>query len=229
MADRPELMAIGDSIYNGTRSLTTNGELARISAPAQIADAFKWPFVTPTYPYDVLVNFETIVRNNEFSLAGIVNKAVANAQAWLALPSWSAVDRFDNISIAQSTISDQWTLKFSDQFPKIQTLIDQLNNQASMATTDVINAFMDLYTAVNVSFLLNPGRDPASQWANMTPLDIVAARSPRRLLINLGINDGVWTICLQAVKNQFDDGKLRNDMQTLGGRLLAMKQAGQVD
>ncbi len=40
MPDRPELMAIGDSIYNGTRSLTTNAELARLSVPAQVARAF---------------------------------------------------------------------------------------------------------------------------------------------------------------------------------------------
>ena len=35
-------MAIGDSIYNGTRSLTTNAELAALSVPAQVARAFGW-------------------------------------------------------------------------------------------------------------------------------------------------------------------------------------------
>ena len=38
--DLSELMAIGDSIYNGTRSLTTNAELAQLSVPAQVARAF---------------------------------------------------------------------------------------------------------------------------------------------------------------------------------------------
>ncbi len=34
MPDRPELMAIGDPICNGMRSLTTNAELARLSVPS---------------------------------------------------------------------------------------------------------------------------------------------------------------------------------------------------
>ena len=47
MADRPELMAIGDSIYNGTRSLTTNAEMAQNAVPAQVARAFGWDFRAP--------------------------------------------------------------------------------------------------------------------------------------------------------------------------------------
>ena len=224
MADRPELMAIGDSIYNGTRSLTTNGELARISAPAQVAKAFKWRFVTPTYPFDVLFNLETIVRKNEFSLGKIAAGAVTNARAWLAQPTWSAVDTFDNISIAQSTLSDQWTFTFEDQFAQIPGLIAKLQ-----AGTDVLNTLMALYMAVNVSFLLNPSRKPDSPWAKLTPLQIIAARQPKRLLVNLGINDGVWTICLQATGDKFNKDQLRADMDTLGGHLKDMVTAGQVD
>jgi hypothetical protein len=224
MADRPELMAIGDSIYNGTRSLTTNGELARNSAPAQVANAFKWRFVTPTYPFDVLFNLETIVRKNEFSLDKIVAGAVANAKAWLAQPSWSAVDTFDNISIAQSTISDQWTFTFEDQFAKIPDLIAKLQ-----AGTDRLNNLMALYMAVNVSFLLNPSRKADSPWAKLTPLEIIGKRQPKRLLVNLGINDGVWTICLQATGDKFNKDQLRADMNKLGGKLRDMVTAGQVD
>ena len=68
MADRPELMAIGDSIYNGTRSLTTNAELARLSVPAQVARAFGWDFKSPAYPFDVLFNLEALFRANAFDL-----------------------------------------------------------------------------------------------------------------------------------------------------------------
>lgn len=224
MVDRPELMAIGDSIYNGTRSLTTNGELARYSAPAQVANAFKWKFVTPTYPSDVLFNLETIVRKNQFSLDTIRNGAIANAQGWLALPRWSAVDAFDNISIAQSTMSDQWTFTFQDQVAQIPVLLAKLQ-----AETDTLDTLMALYTAINVSFLLNPSRDPNSPWATLTPLEIIAARRPKRLLVNLGINDGVWTICLQATGKKFDKNQFKADMHTLGGHLSKLKAAGQVD
>src|SRR3982750_4938457 len=83
MPDRPELMAIGDSIYNGTRSLTTNAELARLSVPAQVALAFGWDFKSPTYPFDVLFNLEALLRANVFDLRTLKAAVVANAQGWL--------------------------------------------------------------------------------------------------------------------------------------------------
>ena len=80
MPDRPELMAIGDSIYNGTRSLTTNAELARLSAPAQVARAFGWDFQAPTYPFDVLFNLEALFRAGAFDLGTLKMAVLANAQ-----------------------------------------------------------------------------------------------------------------------------------------------------
>ena len=86
-----------------------------------------------------------------------------------------------------------------------------------------------LYEAINVSFLLNPSNDPASTFADKTPLEIVAQRSPKRLLVNIGINDGIWTICLLATKDQFKPGAIATDMHDLGVRLADMRAAGQID
>ena len=107
MPDRPELMAIGDSIYNGTRSLTTNAELAALAVPAQVARAFGWNFRTPSYPRDVLFDLEDLFRSGRFDLDGLKQSVLDNAQAWLDQGRWSADDCFDNISIAQTTIADQ--------------------------------------------------------------------------------------------------------------------------
>ena len=78
MADRPELMAIGDSVYNGTRSLTTNTEMARNAVPAQVARAFGWDFNAPDYPFDVLFNLETIFRTGDFSVRRLKDAVLAN-------------------------------------------------------------------------------------------------------------------------------------------------------
>ena len=105
MPDRPELMAIGDSIYNGTRSLTTNGQLAKLSVPAQVARAFGWDFKVPAYPFDVLFDLEALFRASAFDLNRLRASVIANAERWLATPSWADADCFDNLAIAQTTIA----------------------------------------------------------------------------------------------------------------------------
>ena len=68
-----------------------------------------------------------------------------------------------------------------------------------------------------------------SEWADKTPLEIVAERRPKRLLIDIGINDGLWTVCLEAIKTEFDPAAIATAMHDLGVRLAEMKAAGQVD
>lgn len=225
MADRPELMAIGDSIYNGTRSLTTNAELARLSVPAQVARAFGWDFRIPAYPFDVLFNLEALFRGSAFTLATLKNAVVANAERWLALPSWADVDSFDNIAVAQTVIGDLARSTFLNHVSQIQPLLAQLRDSDGIEFAPLIA----LYKAINTSFLLNPQRDAHGVWADKTALEIVAARRPKRLLVNVGINDGVWTVCLQAIKSELDPAAIAADMHDLGVRLQAMKAAGQVD
>jgi len=225
MPDRPELMAIGDSIYNGTRSLTTNAELARLSAPAQVARAFGWDFQAPTYPFDVLFNLEALFRAGAFDLGTLKMAVLANAQRWLDTDSWADVDCFDNIAIAQTTIGDQARSTYLNHASQIPPLLDQLRNGGDLDFA----ALAALYEAINTSFVLNPSRDPDSEWADKTPLEIVAARRPKRLLVNIGINDGIWTVCLEAIKTELDPAAIAADMHDLGVRLAALKAAGEVD
>ena len=226
MPDRPELMAIGDSIYNGTRSLTTNAELAALAVPAQVARAFGWNFRTPSYPRDVLFDLEDLFRSGRFDLDGLKQSVLDNAQAWLDQGRWSADDCFDNISIAQTTIADQASLTYNNNVSKIAGLIEAVRDAEGF---DFVGVLPALYEAVNASFLLNPSNDPASAFADRTPLEILAQRRPKRLLVNIGINDGIWTICLMATKDQFSPDAIATDMHDLGVRLNDMRQAGQID
>lgn len=225
MPDRPELMAIGDSIYNGTRSLTTNAELAQLSVPAQVARAFGWPFKAPAYPFDVLFNLEALFRADSFNLDTLKASVIANAERWLARSPWADDDCFDNIAIAQTTIADQAKLTHLNQVAQIEPLLARLRSSSGLD----FGSLAGLYEAINTSFLLNPRRDPQSPWADKTTLEIVAARRPRRLLVNIGINDGIWTVCLEGIKTEFDPAAIATDMHDLGDRLAAMKQLGQVD
>lgn len=226
MPDRPELMAIGDSIYNGTRSLTTNAELAALAVPAQVAQAFGWDFRTPSYPRDVLFDLEDLFRSDRFDLDGLKRSVLENAQAWLDPGRWSADDCFDNISIAQTTIADQAALTYNNNVSTIADLIDDVRQAQGF---DFVGVLPALYEAINASFLLNPSNDPASVFADRTPLEILAQRKPKRLLVNIGINDGIWTICLMATKDQFKPDAIATDMHDLGVRLSDMRQAGQID
>jgi len=58
----PEMMAIGDSLYNGVRSLSINASLAQWSVPAQVARALNIPFTVPEYPRNVVVDMEHWLR-----------------------------------------------------------------------------------------------------------------------------------------------------------------------
>lgn len=225
MPDRPELMAIGDSIYNGTRSLTTNAEVAQLSVPAQVARAFGWDFRTPSYPSEVLFDLEDLVRSGQFNQTRLKESVLANAQAWLDGGRWSDADHFDNISIAQTTIADQSTLTYRNNAAQIGPLIQRLHNASGID----FKVLVALYEAINVSFILNPSNDPASEWANRTPLQNIARRKPKRLLVNIGINDGIWSICLLAATDEFKPDQIAEDMHELGQLLHDMKQAGQVD
>jgi hypothetical protein len=74
-----DMMAIGDSLFNGVRSLTINQQLAQWSAPAQVARALGIPFANPDYPRNVVINFEQWLR--EFpNVAGVAIDIGQNIQ-----------------------------------------------------------------------------------------------------------------------------------------------------
>ena len=186
---RPELMAIGDSVYNGVRSLTISRDLAAHAVPAQVARAFNWPFVTPDYPRPIIEDFEKgLFRHPLFGLLELTAHARANAEAWLAPGPWSAHARFDNLSIAQQTVTDVTRANAADALAMAQKL---LAPGRKLALKD-LNA---LYQALNTAFILNPSRAPGD---SRNAVAILAEAQPRRIAINIGINDGLWNLVLMG-------------------------------
>ena len=128
---QPELMAIGDSLYNGVRSLTINNVLAAHSSPAQVAGAFHWDFVTPDYPRVMLADFEKVFCDPLTGTLDLIRNAAANAQAWLADTSWSQKPLFHNLSIAQQVVKDLTTANYTDSLVSVRRLYESYESVTS--------------------------------------------------------------------------------------------------
>jgi hypothetical protein len=185
---RPELMAIGDSLGNGVRSLTIDRDLAAHSVSAQVARAFNWEFITPDYPRPMLANFERIFRDPFSGTLDLLRNAANNAHAWLADQRWSQQPMFHNLSIAQQVVSDVYTANYAASLATAA-------NIAAQGVGMPIASLPNLYQALNTCFVLNPGRTPND---TRTAVDILAEARPKRLLIHIGVNNGLWTLLLLA-------------------------------
>jgi len=185
---RPEMMAIGDSLYNGVRSLTIDGDLANHSVPAQVARAFSWGFVSPDYRRPVLADFERMASH----LGEAVNlraACITNARQWLNSKDWSAHTVFHNLSIAQQVVLNPMHRCYNDSLARAIAL-------TRLGKGIEIGVLPRLYQAINTCFILNPSQDPKR--GSMSAVDIVAELNPKRLLVNLGINDGLFLLLLTS-------------------------------
>ena len=181
---RPEMMAIGDSIFNGVRSLTMRPEFAQWSPPAQVARALNIPFTVPDYPRNVVINFEEWLRQipNVFA---IVDDLEQNIRFWNGRPL-SRTAQFDNIAIASTSYADM----SGRSWETAQDEIDDLRGSLGDDFCKLSPRIGELFRAFNTRFLLNPMGDMTAP--ALSSLDIVARRQPRRLLVNIGGNNGLW-------------------------------------
>ena len=216
-----EMMAIGDSIYNGVRSLTIDADLAAHSVPAQVAAAFRWDFISPDYPRVMLANFEQVFSDPLAGTLNLIKSAATNAHAWLADDSWSQNAIFHNLSIAQQVVSDIATANYSTALATAEQLAAKVARCYSLG--ELLNNI-----ALNTCFVLNPQRTPGDK---RTAIDILAEAKPKRLLINIGINDGLWELLLMGDATNYQKnvdptvamGKLAGDLR---GALLRYRLEG---
>lgn len=208
-----ELMAIGDSIFNGVRSMTMTRQLAALSPAALAARQMGMPFAVPDYPREVLFDLEALARH-PFDIGRLKQQIVDNArQWWSGAGPWSNQQDFDNLGIAAADIDDLWTLNYDDCQNAAPGLIDYIQNNAGLDRY-VMQAIYSLWTATNTAFILNPTRDPAR--GKETPIDILRRRQPKRLLVNIGSNNGVVSICLDGRGDAAHLDTLRDIPQLMG-------------
>jgi hypothetical protein len=214
----PELMAIGDSLYNGVRSLTIDRDLCSLSAPAQIASALGLFFRNPDYPRKVLFDIEDLMRGSVSAAAminGLRTSVRKNTTAWLANDAWSEQTFFDNIAIGGAAIDNLWTDKAARFRPEIAARLGEFE------ASEFLNfgVIAELYYDINAAFVLNPTRN--EKLDGLSPLDQVRIRRPKRLLVNIGSNEGLFRSCLEADFDLFaaDIAKIPGKMSELAERL----------
>ena len=192
----PGLMAIGDSLYQGTRSLGTTAELCQKSVPAQIAQVLGIAdFMIPDPDQPFIVDLENWL--NHLDLDRIGAWLGQNASHWLATPaSPSGKQYFDNVAVAGSEVWHLYAFSADDGQKMAQAEIDKL--AGAPLTLDTFGSIdvSSLYYGVNARFTLNPSNQ--APWQGMSQLDWAAERCPQRLLVNIGSNNGLWDMCFNA-------------------------------
>ncbi|MEO1191766.1 MAG: hypothetical protein AAFY02_08425 [Pseudomonadota bacterium] len=219
----PPVMAIGDSMYNGMRSATINREFAAKSVPALVARALApdSDFRSPLYPEVLLLDLEQTLR--DLDLGDLVSRlrhrlgaAMANARRWADNVHVVKTDHaaWDNISLSGAVIEDVTERSFDywdQKIAALRPLLDQIASLDDLGKSGI--DIMDLHMGLNARFLNNPNRRP--ELNALRPIDLVAARQPKLLLVNLGSNHGIIDITLGG-----SESPRRRDLDT-GLRSLA--------
>ena len=185
------MMAIGDSIYNGVRSLSISGDLAKLSAPAQIAKALRERFIVPQYPKPVIIEAERALRSLP-DIASAIPRMQANLKAWIVGPRYSGDVLFDDVSIAGGRVEDIYLLTSRSADDSLKRLLGTFDVDGSLFDMPISSLFFN----INARFLLDPTGRP--EFAGLSQLAQVALRKPRRLIVNIGANHGLWKLAFEA-------------------------------
>ena len=187
-SDRPMVMAIGDSLYQGVRSLSFTAALAQHSPPAQVARALGATMAIPDPPRPILYDLEALLQRGALVdiAVSLRQDCIDNSRAWLTPGAWSASEAFDNVAIGGAEISSLYTDTFASQWPTVQAMAARV---AQNPLPDLA-AIGQLWFALNTCFTLNPQR--RDEQAQKTQVDQVRDRRPRLLLVNIGSNEGLY-------------------------------------
>jgi lysophospholipase L1-like esterase len=188
-AMRPPVMAIGDSMFNGVRSLTIRDELAAVSPVQQFVEAVGLPFNRPVYPRTVLFDLEDLARRGIVSLFTLQSDIKKNAKAWLNAKPKAKPVFFDNIACAGADWSDLFDRRGADARKEAADSFAEMQDSDNLD----LGAAARLWFSINDAFLLDPSAGSAyAETSQLSQLEQVASRLPERLLVNIGANEGLF-------------------------------------
>lgn len=216
---RPDMMAIGDSLYQGVRSLTIKRGMTQLSAPALVAEALgiRHRFSCPDPNLPILIDMERWLSLLP-DLDDVKQDLAQNADYWFAMPkSPSGRILFENVSVASATVADLYTHSWATADAYLKSLPRNAKRRIKALNFDGLNLGA-IVQALNTRFTLNPSRVAA--FKNMTQVDQVKARRPKRLLINIGSNNGLWDVAFES--NPRGRVKLKRELRQLARRLNAL-------
>lgn len=208
----PPLMAIGDSLYQGVRSLTVRAEMMRLCAPRTVAQGLGLGdgFAVPQPARPVIINMEHWLH--AFPDFDEINRDLKrSARYWRTDPGAPDGRSFhDNISVASAQYNDligAGPLGLSRT--QAQAWIDANMDAAKWEMLESLDGIVELagsgvnlgtlVMALNTRYTLCPdGANDPHNLAGLTPVEQVDHRKPHRLLVNIGSNQGLWEMAFEA-------------------------------
>ncbi|SDE36700.1 hypothetical protein [Rhodospira trueperi] len=220
----PPLMAIGDSMYQGVRSLTMSAPLFRQSPPAQVARALGLGpavFAGPDPERPILIDMEAFIRLLP-DLSAINDQVAKNAAYWTRTPlSPSGRLTFENAAVASMDITDLYDFDWDLRMRQADALtVATASSLRALATAKIPDGSIgDAILGLNARYTLNPaGR---SDLEGIQPVDLVKIREPETLLVNIGSNEGLFHAGFEAQAALTEDSvrEITKKYEKLAGHL----------
>ena len=119
--------------------------------------------------------------------------------------------------VASATIADLTTQTWQSAHDYLRALPNGTKGKIKKLKFDGLD-FGDIVQALNARFTLNPSG--ARKFRSLSQVGLVAARKPKRLLVNIGANNGLWDIAFEA--NPRGRVVFRHDLKVLARQLSAL-------
>jgi hypothetical protein len=128
-SDKPEMMAIGDSLFQGVRSLSYTSQTSSYSPPALVAEALGVRrFAVATPPRPILWDLESTLRlplPPLVSLGSVPIEAKINAIKWRDSNTWAPDEAFDNVSVGGAQIDSLYVDNYDTSWEKFSNLLSK--------------------------------------------------------------------------------------------------------
>jgi lysophospholipase L1-like esterase len=189
----PKMMAIGDSLYQGVRSLTFGPDMAPNSTPVLVAEQLGIPFIAPDPKQVMLFSLEKIYRNPlplETNVFPFQAELATNAGKWQR-GVWSQHQAFDNVAIGGAEIDSLWLDTYAGHIENVKAKLPWL-----FVDPVPYSILESLWYSLNVCFTLNPTH--SDEQANCSQYEQVKHRGPQTLLVNIGSNEGLFSAAFQG-------------------------------
>jgi hypothetical protein len=207
-SDKSEMMAIGDSLFQGVRSLSYTSQTSSYSPPALVAEALGVQrFTVATPPRPILWDLESTLRlplPPIVSLGSVPIEAKINAIKWRDSNTWADDEAFDNVSVGGAQIDSLYLDDYDTSWKEFSDLLSK---------PLPIKTLSDMWYALNVCFTLNPRREESLR--DRTQMRQVADRKPKTLMVNIGSNEGLFSAAFL--------GDIASANQTLPASLTKMR------
>jgi lysophospholipase L1-like esterase len=199
----PELMAVGDSLYNGVESLSISKEKAHYSIPSFVARGLNvHGYREASYDRPLLADLDVDFQSSWRHIAETLGNHVTVDIDSYTNPSRvgyfqrSKPKFFDDVAIAQA---DSAQLMCDTSGEGSAWIAPYYTGNVLHIPSGKFGIPHDLTTwlyEVNSRFLLNPSLD--DHYKNLSQLGEVLARKPKNLLMNIGSNDGLWLMAFKG-------------------------------